>query len=340
MDRPARARTWSGAGASRTCSRPAGGSTTRPTTRRCCGCRARCARSRSRSCAPTARGSRRWSTPSWQRERRRPAGRRPDDGVRRDRPPPLRAGAAARRGGASRRSRQQLQRSLLAGSAAGDAGARARRRLPPGRQRPRGRRRLVRRVLARRRRGASALVVGDVVGRGIDAAATMGQLRSAVRALASTGLGPGALLDGARRVRRAATTSARWRPWSTPSSTSARGRLRYACAGHPPPADPRAGRGAALRLGRPLARRSTRYRPMRAARRGARARSRPAATRAALHRRPDRAPHAVADGGHGPAARGGGGPPATTPAALVAALVRRLRDAEHPDDVCLLAARV
>ena len=39
------------------------------------------------------------------------------------------------------------------------------------------------------------LVIGDVVGRGIGAAATMGQLRSAVRALASTGLGPGRLID-------------------------------------------------------------------------------------------------------------------------------------------------
>ena len=34
------------------------------------------------------------------------------------------------------------------------------------------------------------LVVGDVVGRGIEAAAVMGQLRSAIRALASTGLAP------------------------------------------------------------------------------------------------------------------------------------------------------
>ena len=39
------------------------------------------------------------------------------------------------------------------------------------------------------------LVVGDVVGRGLTAAATMGQLRSAVRALASTGFEPGALLE-------------------------------------------------------------------------------------------------------------------------------------------------
>ena len=41
----------------------------------------------------------------------------------------------------------------------------------------------------------AALVVGDVVGRGIEAAAVMGQLRSAIRALASTGLAPGPLLD-------------------------------------------------------------------------------------------------------------------------------------------------
>lgn len=38
------------------------------------------------------------------------------------------------------------------------------------------------------------LVVGDVVGRGITAATTMGQLRSAVRAFASSGLAPAAVL--------------------------------------------------------------------------------------------------------------------------------------------------
>ena len=40
-----------------------------------------------------------------------------------------------------------------------------------------------------------AIGVGDVVGRGIAAASTMGQLRSAVRALAGTGMSPGAVLD-------------------------------------------------------------------------------------------------------------------------------------------------
>jgi sigma-B regulation protein RsbU (phosphoserine phosphatase) len=79
-----------------------------------------------------------------------------------------------------------------------------------------------------------ALVVGDVVGRGIGAAATMGQLRSAVRALASTGLGPAALLSAldvyAQRhaVGEMATITYAELSLST-------GELRFACAGHPPP---------------------------------------------------------------------------------------------------------
>jgi len=42
--------------------------------------------------------------------------------------------------------------------------------------------------------GKVGIVVGDVVGRGLSAAAAMGQLRSAVRALALTGLGPAAVI--------------------------------------------------------------------------------------------------------------------------------------------------
>ena len=79
-----------------------------------------------------------------------------------------------------------------------------------------------------------ALVVGDVVGRGLGAAATMGQLRSAIRALASTGLGPGQLLhalDGysaRHQVGRMSTV--------VYAELQLDGReLRYACAGHPPP---------------------------------------------------------------------------------------------------------
>lgn len=79
-----------------------------------------------------------------------------------------------------------------------------------------------------------ALVVGDVVGRGLKAAITMAQLRTAVRALATAGLGPGALLDAldlfAKRHdmgRMATVVYAR-----IDLRTMA---MRLACAGHPPP---------------------------------------------------------------------------------------------------------
>jgi PAS domain S-box-containing protein len=78
------------------------------------------------------------------------------------------------------------------------------------------------------------LCIGDVVGRGIEAAATMGQLRSAMRALASTGLEPGPLLValdaycGRHAVGRMTTTVYAQLELETR-------RLRYACAGHPPP---------------------------------------------------------------------------------------------------------
>jgi sigma-B regulation protein RsbU (phosphoserine phosphatase) len=79
------------------------------------------------------------------------------------------------------------------------------------------------------------VVVGDVVGRGIVAATTMGQLRSAVRALASTGLAPGPLLDAldgyARRHEVGQMTTLAYAELDLDS-----GRLTLACAGHPPPA--------------------------------------------------------------------------------------------------------
>ncbi len=78
------------------------------------------------------------------------------------------------------------------------------------------------------------LVVGDVVGHGVDAAATMGQLRSAVRALASTGIAPCALLDSLNEY------SARYTVGKMCTLVYAElglstGLLRFACAGHPPP---------------------------------------------------------------------------------------------------------
>jgi PAS domain S-box-containing protein len=79
------------------------------------------------------------------------------------------------------------------------------------------------------------VVVGDVVGRGIEAAATMGQLRSAVRALASTRLTPGPLLDAldgyARRHQVGQMTTLAYAELDLES-----GALVLACAGHPPPA--------------------------------------------------------------------------------------------------------
>jgi phosphoserine phosphatase RsbU/P len=79
------------------------------------------------------------------------------------------------------------------------------------------------------------VVVGDVVGRGIVAAATMGQLRSAVRALAFTGLPPGPLLDAldgyARRHEVGQMTTLAYAELDLDS-----GVLVLACAGHPPPA--------------------------------------------------------------------------------------------------------
>ncbi|MEA2161536.1 MAG: phosphoserine phosphatase RsbU/P [Solirubrobacteraceae bacterium] len=78
------------------------------------------------------------------------------------------------------------------------------------------------------------LVVGDVVGRGIDAAATMGQLRSAVRALAITDLAPAAVLEAldqyARRHGVGLMTTLVYAELDVET-----GGLRFACAGHPPP---------------------------------------------------------------------------------------------------------
>lgn len=84
------------------------------------------------------------------------------------------------------------QQSLFAGGAAARRAVRHRRALPARQRAAGGRRGLARRLHAEG--GRVAVVVGDVVGRGLPAATAMGQLRSAVRALAGTGAGPSALL--------------------------------------------------------------------------------------------------------------------------------------------------
>jgi serine/threonine-protein kinase RsbW len=79
-----------------------------------------------------------------------------------------------------------------------------------------------------------AVVVGDVVGRGIDAATTMGQLRSAIRALASAEAGPAGLLERLDRfVDR--VDSARMATVGYAEIMLDTGDMTYACAGHLPP---------------------------------------------------------------------------------------------------------
>ncbi len=83
-------------------------------------------------------------------------------------------------------------------------------------------------------RRAVGISVGDVVGKGIDAACAMGQVRSALRALARSGAGPSTLLHELDRFVQ-----------TVPDSYSSTivyaeldlesGELRYAAAGHPPP---------------------------------------------------------------------------------------------------------
>ncbi|HYN96144.1 MAG TPA: SpoIIE family protein phosphatase [Pilimelia sp.] len=105
-----------------------------------------------------------------------------------------------------------------------------------------------------------AIVVGDVVGRGIEAASTMGQLRSAIRALAATELGPARLLERLDRfVDR--LPSAHMATVAYAEIVLSTGEMVYSCAGHMPPllhppgADPQllwGGRSAPLgsRVGR------------------------------------------------------------------------------------------
>ncbi|MCM4080607.1 SpoIIE family protein phosphatase [Paractinoplanes hotanensis] len=79
-----------------------------------------------------------------------------------------------------------------------------------------------------------AVVVGDVVGRGIEAATTMGQLRSAVRALASSATGPAQLIEGLDRfVER--VESARMATVAYVEVDLTDGEVVYSCAGHLPP---------------------------------------------------------------------------------------------------------
>lgn len=81
--------------------------------------------------------------------------------------------------------------------------------------------------------GTIGLVVGDVVGRGIEAATAMGQLRSAARALAGARFGPAEVLahldEFVGQLPRARMATVAYAELDLQT-----GRLRYASAGHPP----------------------------------------------------------------------------------------------------------
>jgi serine/threonine-protein kinase RsbW len=81
--------------------------------------------------------------------------------------------------------------------------------------------------------GRHALVVGDVVGHGLDAAKAMGQLRGAVRALAPLG-GPSQLLENLD-VFVESLPEARMATLAYVDLDPTTGHIRFAAAGHPPP---------------------------------------------------------------------------------------------------------
>jgi serine phosphatase RsbU (regulator of sigma subunit)/anti-sigma regulatory factor (Ser/Thr protein kinase) len=82
--------------------------------------------------------------------------------------------------------------------------------------------------------GVLSFVVGDVVGRGLRAASAMGQLRSAVRAVAGPGIGPARLLSRldhfVEQVEAAGMATLAYAELDLGT-----GVVRYSCAGHPPP---------------------------------------------------------------------------------------------------------
>ncbi|WP_062646113.1 SpoIIE family protein phosphatase [Streptomyces maremycinicus] len=88
--------------------------------------------------------------------------------------------------------------------------------------------------------GKTALVVGDVMGSGIDAAATMGRLRTATTTLASLDLDPAVLLEHLDRITQGLDHSIATCVYAVHDPRL--GRCRIANAGHLPPVHLRAGR--------------------------------------------------------------------------------------------------
>jgi serine/threonine-protein kinase RsbW len=79
-----------------------------------------------------------------------------------------------------------------------------------------------------------ALTVGDVVGRGIDAAAAMGRLRSALAAILLVSQAPGEAIDRLE-VFAARVAGADYATVAVCMIDTGTGEVTYSCAGHPPP---------------------------------------------------------------------------------------------------------
>ena len=82
--------------------------------------------------------------------------------------------------------------------------------------------------------GRIVAAVGDVVGSGLEAAASMGEFRTALRALSLEGRGPGSLLERVSEL--AAGFGRSFATAFVAVIDPYRGEIRYAAAGHPPAA--------------------------------------------------------------------------------------------------------
>ena len=238
---------WSAAAASPTCSPSAGGSTTRRTSRRCCGCRARSAAS-PWSCE-RADGSRLpvLVTSTRQDRHRRRAAADPHHRLRRPRPPRLRARAAARPPGGRPRTRTRSQRLAVDPAAHACCPPRCprcpawrspRTTTPP----PPTRSAATSTTCSALDRRPWGFFLGDVCGKGADAAAVTSLARYTLRAAAVYDPDPVAVLTNLNTVLHRATTTAATRasaPSSSACSPRRATRLRrrtWPRGGHPPAA--------------------------------------------------------------------------------------------------------
>lgn len=183
-----------------------------------------------------------------------------------------------------------------------------------------------------------AVVVGDVVGRGLGAATTMGQLRSAIRALALTQRGPAAMLAALDTYAERHDVGQMTTVVVAQIDLEAR-ELRYACAGHPPPLlmSPRESPrflegGRSMPIHVPVDHTGIRGEASCSLTEGSRLL---VYSDGLIERRSE-----TIDEGMARLATAFGARRDDPPGTLVSSLLHELRDTEHPDDVCLLVADV